>query len=191
MGADARCSARRGLTLGERAFPRHTRPAREPGWRRAVLRRTKTRRRRSSVAGDRAAARASVSRIGGAARPRGHGATVAHERQAPLDRDRRLGERLRERDAERLEGLLLGAAPDDTEVRELGRPALEELALAPLGLEQRDLAVGKLAASGMPGVPPPEPTSTIGASASRDQRRRRRSASSSEDRRASPGSRSR
>ena len=39
--------------------------------------------------------------------------------------------------------LLLGPAPDDLEVRQLGRPALEELALSPLCLEQRDGPLGE------------------------------------------------
>ena len=92
------------------------------------------------------------------------------ERQAPLDRGGRLGQAPSPCHAERVDGLLLGSAPDDTEVRELARPALEELALAALGLEQRDRRSGRLAASGMPGVPPPEPTSTIGPVERADQR---------------------
>ena len=44
------------------------------------------------------------------------------------------------------------------------RPAAQEVALAPLGVEQRHLALGSAAASGIPGEPPPEPTSTTGPS---------------------------
>ncbi len=70
-------------------------------------------------------------------------AALADERQAPLDRRRRMGERLRDRDAVRLDGLLLRPAPDDLEVRQLARPALEEVALAALRLEQRDRPAGE------------------------------------------------
>ena len=99
------------------------------------------------------------------------------------------GERLCHRDAERLERLLLGSAPDDAEVRQLARPALEEVALAALGLEQRH-------AHG------PEAPPRAGSPACRRQSPRRppgplsaptsgrpRSASSSSTRRASPRSR--
>ena len=52
--------------------------------------------------------------------------------------------------------LLLGAAPDDAE-RSAGAQLLQEVALAPLGLEQHDLARREArAASGIPGAPPPE-----------------------------------
>ena len=51
----------------------------------------------------------------------------------------RLRERLRERDAVRVDRLLLRAAPDDARVRR--RPPLEEVALPPLRLEQRHLAL--------------------------------------------------
>src|SRR5207245_8729635 len=60
--------------------------------------------------------------------------TGTHERQAPLDRGRRPCERLRERHTVHIRLLLLGATPDDTRVRR--RPSLEEVALAPLRLEQ-------------------------------------------------------
>ena len=85
----------------------------------------------------------------------------ADERQAPLGRDRRRGERLRDGHPGPVRLLLLGAAADDAGVRR--RPLLEEHALAPLRLEQDELAGrGSASASGIPGAPPPEPTSTIG-----------------------------
>ena len=89
-------------------------------------------RRRACDVGDR-------FKVGARAEPEDGGAARADERQAPLDGRRRLRERLRERDAVHVDSLLLGAAPDDARVRR--RPPLEEVALAPLRLEQRHLAL--------------------------------------------------
>ena len=72
---------------------------------------------------------------------------------------------------------------------QLRGPALEELALAALGLEQRHLARREATRrAGCPGVPPPEPTSTIGPSRAATSGTPA-SASSSSMRRASAGSR--
>ena len=72
------------------------------------------------------------------ARARGRPRRHRDEGQAELDRDRRPREGLRERHAVRLDRLLLGAAPDDLDVRKLGGEALEERALASLRLEERE-----------------------------------------------------
>ena len=113
-------------------------------------------------------------RLGRLADPEDDEAALADEREAPLGRGRRVGERLRDRDAERLRLLLLGAAPDDLEVRELGRPASRGTPHLRRSASSRvTLASGSDAASGIPGVPPPEPTSTIGPSVAGDQIARR------------------
>ena len=74
-------------------------------------------------------------------------------------------ERLRHRDAVPVGRLLLGAAPDDAQVRQLARPALagtRPCAAPPRAASPRGRAARPRA--GCPGVPPPEPTSTIGPS---------------------------
>ena len=80
---------------------------------------------------------ATRSRLGRLADPEHDRSSWADERQAPLGGDRRRRERLRDRDAGPVGLLLLGAAPDDPGVRR--RPALEEVALPALRLEQHEL----------------------------------------------------
>ncbi len=76
--------------------------------------------------------------IGGLTEPENCCAAHADERKAPLDCHRRLRERLRQRDSEALDRLLLGSTPHDRRVRR--RPLAEEVALPALGIEQRYLA---------------------------------------------------
>jgi hypothetical protein len=75
--------------------------------------------------------------------PQDRGPARPDERQAPLGRDGRRRQRLRNRDAETVDFLLLGPAPDDADVRESTRGPFEKRAFLPLGLEQDDLAFGK------------------------------------------------
>ena len=133
-----RCGAQ-----AERPLLRDTGAAREAGRRRPGLARARAapagarRARRRAARRPRATPSASADR----ADPEDDRSARAHERQAPLGRGRRLRERLRDRDAGPVGRLLLGATPDDARVRR--REPLEERALAPLGLEQHHLAVGK------------------------------------------------
>ena len=143
--AERRAAAASPKAQASGALLRHARAAREPGRRRAGLAdheepvegRPRARRRprgrlrstRSrSADGPTQSTTAPPSRTSG----RHHSAAVGG-----------WCERLRDRDSVRLERLLLGPAPDDLEVRQLGRPALEELALSPLCLEQRDGPLGE------------------------------------------------
>ena len=75
--------------------------------------------------------------------PEDGGATRPDERKQPLGGDRRRRERLRERNAVDVRLLLFRAAPDDPKIRKLGRPALQEIGLSPLGLEQGHVALGQ------------------------------------------------
>ena len=109
------------------------------------------------------------------------------EGQAPLHGDRRRRECLRDGGSGPVCPLLLDPPAHDPGVR--GRPVLEEGALLPLRLEQDELRCGSACASGIPGAPPPEPTSTTG-SPSPSSRGTARSESSTSTRRASSGSRS-
>ena len=95
--------------------------------------------------------------LGGRADPEDDRAALAHEREAPLGRNRRFGERLRDRDAVRLDRLLLGTPPHDSQVRELVGPALEKLALPALCLEQRHRPLGKRRRERDPGRPAARP----------------------------------
>ena len=69
---------------------------------------------------------------------------------------------LRNRNAVRLELLLLGAAAHDANIREVGCDALEERGLPPIRFEQRHLAFGQRSGERQPGRTPPDPTSTRG-----------------------------
>ena len=85
------------------------------------------------------------------------------ERQAPLGCHGRRRESSRHRDAVRVDVLLLGPPAHDPNVRKFGGDALEERCFPGVRLEQRDLPVRQGSRpAGMPGEPPPEPTSTIG-----------------------------
>ena len=79
-------------------------------------------------------------------------------------RNRRRRERLRDRDAVALRALLLRAAAHDAHVREAGRHRSRNCGLRPFGSSSVTSRSGSAAASGIPGAPPPEPTSTIGPS---------------------------
>ena len=81
--------------------------------------------------------------LGRWADPKHDRAAFADEREAPFGRRRRRCECLRDRNSVLLARLLLGPAPDDSEVRQVGGPALEKLALSPLCLEERDRPPGE------------------------------------------------
>src|SRR5919198_2297348 len=70
-----------------------------------------------------------------------HGAGDSNQRQTPLGSHGRCGKRLRDRHAVLFGLLLLGAALDDLDVRELTRDPAQEHALATVCLEQRHLPV--------------------------------------------------
>src|SRR6266508_3997135 len=84
-------------------------------------------------------------------------AAYPHERQAPLERDRRGGQRLRDGDTEALELLLLRPAPYDGHVWELGRGALQERGLPLVRLEERHMPVGQRSRERNPGRAAPRP----------------------------------
>ena len=81
--------------------------------------------------------------LGGVSDPQDRDAANANQRKTQLRGDRRLGQRLRESDSERLRRLLLRATPRHLDVRKLGCETAQELTLAPLGFEQCEVAVGK------------------------------------------------
>ena len=108
--------------------------------------------------------------------PEHDGAALRDERQAPLRRDGRRRERLRDRDLVTVCCLLLGAAPDDVQVRELVRPPLEEV--APSGARPRAASPRARAARRRAGCP-----------ACRRRSRRRRSARRRPRTSSSPGQR--
>ena len=94
------------------------------------------------------------------------------ERQAPLGRDRRVRERLRDRDAEARPS----PAPRPARARRARsaaptRAGTSHLRRSPRAASPRDPAAR--ARAGCPAAPPPEPTSTIGPSNSRDELERR------------------
>jgi len=80
--------------------------------------------------------------VGARTHEQDRGAARSSERETPFRRHRRLRKRLRDRDAPRVDRLLLGPAADDARVRELSRPAFQELALAAARLEQLRTAGG-------------------------------------------------
>src|SRR5207248_9696090 len=80
------------------------------------------------------------------------GASRSDERERPLRRGGRLGERLRDRDPEAVGLLLLGATVHDCRVRRRMLP--QELALAAVRLEQRHLALRKCERERDPGGAP-------------------------------------
>ena len=110
---------------------------------------------------------------------------LAHERQAPLGGGRRLRQRLCHGNPGPVGLLLLGAAPDDTGVRRR-RPLEERRTCAAPPRAARPRGRGTHSASGMPGAPPPLPTSTI-APGNRATRPAPRERVLEEHRRASPG----
>src|SRR5206468_10217966 len=73
------------------------------------------------------------------------------ERQTPFRGHRRRSQRLRDGDAVNVHRLLLGAAADDPGIRQLPRPALEKLALAPIRFEQGHLTLGQRDCEWYPG----------------------------------------
>src|SRR5262245_12538376 len=75
--------------------------------------------------------------------PEHDGAARTDEWKRPLDCDRRRRKGLRDRDAETVGLLLLRPSPDHIEVGETLLPALQELRLPPLRLEQRHLPAGE------------------------------------------------
>src|SRR5262249_12103935 len=87
---------------------------------------------------------------GGPAEPDQSGPSHPDEGQAQLDGDGRLRERLRERDAVALDGLLLRSSPDNADVRELAGEPFEELALPALCLEEREHPVRQRDRQGQP-----------------------------------------
>ena len=86
----------------------------------------------------------------------------ANQRQEPFGGDRRRRQRLRDRHAEAVRLLLLGP-PQTTSSSAAARSARGTPPCA-ARLRAGDLRSGSAAASGIPGAPPPEPTSTIGPS---------------------------
>src|SRR5262245_4246406 len=126
--------------LRERALLRHACPPGKTRWCRPDLaNHGEPGRRGLDAAGDSLRPRGDPLALGRRSDPEHDGPALAHERQAPLGGGRRVCERLRDGDAVRLGRLLLGATPDDVQVRERRRPLLEEQALAPLRLEERHL----------------------------------------------------
>ena len=91
-------------------------------------------------------------------------AAVAYERQTPLGRDRRLRECTRNGDPVGVRGLLFRASAHDAHVREPRGEARQRRAFRSCASSKVTSRSGNAAASGIPGEPPPEPTSTIGPS---------------------------
>ena len=118
--------------------------------------------------------------VGARAEPEDRGAARADERQAPLGGDARLRERLRERDAVRVNRSCSSARPQMTRAFG-GAQRSRKSHLRRSASSSVTSRSGKRAASGIPGEPPPEPTSTIGPSNERTTSTAR-SASSSEHR---------
>jgi hypothetical protein len=71
------------------------------------------------------------------------GSAGGDQRQAPLQRNRRRRQSLRDCDTELLRADLLGPASYDPHIRKGAGDLLEELALPPVRLEQDDLALGQ------------------------------------------------
>ena len=110
------------------------------------------------------ATRATRSELGGGSDPEDRRASGPNERQAPLGGDRWRRQRLGDGDAELVRLLLLRPAPDDPR---FGSSLSQRRGSPPCAARLRarsTLRSGSAAASGMPGAPPPEPTSTIGPS---------------------------
>ncbi len=126
--------------------------------------------------------------VGARADPEDDRAALGDERQAPLRSDRRRRERLREAPPCNVCITWLSARPQIT--LRFGSSAVQpsrNSALRRSASSSVTSRSGSDAASGIPGVPPPEPTSTIGPS-KRRTRSSPASASSSSTRRASPRS---
>ena len=79
--------------------------------------------------------------VGGLTGPENRDPAFSDERQAELGRYGGLRERLCEGNAELATALLLCTTPDDLEVRQRGGVVVQELALAALRLEERDLPI--------------------------------------------------
>ena len=86
------------------------------------------------------------------------------EREAELRGDRWGRERLCDRNAIGVRGVLLRPAAHHADVRELSRNTLEKGGLAAVRLEQGHLAVRQRGSERQAGRPSPDPTSTIGPS---------------------------
>ena len=121
--------------------------------------------------------------------PEDRRAAGAHERQAELRRHRRLRERLRERDAERVRP----PAPRRDPTRRARSAAPTARGSRTCGAPPRAATTsrsGSASAIGIPGEPPPEPTSTIGPSKARTSSpragRRRRASRAPRQGRAAP-----
>ena len=132
--------------LGERTLLRHARTSREAARRRArpsEARRVRRRRSRDEPPSSSATLRHGLS-IGRLTEPEDCCPARLDERQAELGGDRRLGERFRERDTERVERPAPRRVPTRRRRSSSSRvAALEEVALAPLGLEEGERALGQ------------------------------------------------
>ena len=101
--------------------------------------------------------RGDTSDVRRGAHPQDDGAAVSHQRKAPLGSNVRGRQRFCDSDAECLGRLLLGPSPDNRKIGKLGAPALEEVALAPLGFQQRDPPIAKRRSQRNPRRPPARP----------------------------------
>ena len=95
----------------------------------------------SSSAASRSATSATRPGFGARPDPEHDGAARAHERQAPLRRNRRRRERLRKGTAGPVDRLLLGSTPDDAGIRR--RKRAQKGALAFLRLQEDELLLGQ------------------------------------------------
>ena len=71
-----------------------------------------------------------------------------NQRKTPFDRDRRRGQRLRDRHPEIVRATFFGAAEQDAHVGEVARDGFEKLAFSRVRLQQKDLSLGQRSCNG-------------------------------------------
>ena len=162
---DRRRAPARFYVSAKRTLPGHARPAWETG--RESARPCGGRAARAAALGSLRRAvrpRARPRRVRRRARPTARPRRRSHERQAPLRRDRRRRERLRDAQRRTRRLVLLRAAAARPARSGSRSDALRNSHFRPFASSSVTSRSGSAAASGIPGAPPPEPTSTIGPS---------------------------